>query len=678
VPVTWSETLDALPESGWLRRYVGHGVKQTNAPAVYHMGIALALLGATTPLQFGASYAGTMRANNYVLLVGRSGHERKTTSLNIGVDILKEAASPLIGHYPGSPEGLVESLQKRPSQLIPMGEFGRFLSSAQKGYFEPAKTLITDIWDCLDEDTEILGEHGWKKKGEVQVGDLVWSLDTKKNKLVLTPVLAVGSRAVHPDEKMVRLKGHQHDIRTTEGHRFYIKYRDPKTGGKPSRKYLIKTGKDLTEHRSTFYLPFSAQPQNENPGVPLSDDELRLIAFYLPRGNGPGKRKKNGREKYSKWLDKDLHPDLLSMNAEQFDVFWKELLLEDGEQTEQEHEGRLWSVRKTFVDRLQHLAVILGHSTQYGTKVLPSGKTAYCLSVGSRHLVSTDPGDPRGMKPELLSPKAEEQVWCATTEQGTLVTRRNGKVVILGNCRPTERVKANNKVVRVENPRLSIGAACSIPYLEKHTLSEDWTGGFMGRWMVFYGHKEWDEPNPIGDKTDFAWLVEQLKQRAMIANAGWCVGLHQECMQRWNEWYIDVNNRTLPDNIVGIEARLDTICRKICLALSWDYGPATKPDPWEITLDILEPAIKMTELHLKSIIHLSEVIADHPDARLRRSILNAILRYRGQASLGEILGVLKMRKRPILEMLDALMTEGRVKRVPTTLGPVYEVVSSGF
>ena len=393
MPVTGQEAIAALPKSGWVREYVIHAMQQTNAPPVYHLGIGVTCLGVTTPLSYGLPFAGGMlRSNNYCLLVGRSGKERKTTSLNIGKRILLEAASPLVGSEPGSTEGLIEALERRPSQLIPMGEFGDFLSKAQGGYFEPIKTLITKAWDAD----------------------------------------------------------------------------------------------------------------------------------------------------------------------------------------------------------------------------------------------------------------------------------------------PLERVKANNKVVRCENPRLSIGAASSISYLERYSKPDDWQGGFMGRWIILYGHKEWDEPYPAGNLKMHQWLVDQIQSRATMGSAGLCEGLDPSVEALWDEWYKDVNNRTLPETIAGLESRADTLCLKICLVYGWDFGPATRDKPWRITKEILEPAIALTELHLKSVCHLSEVIAVHPDARLRRDIIKAILRYNGRASMGQILGVLKMRKRMVYEMIDAMMEEGIVKRLKTTLGVVYELHSTTF
>lgn len=390
MPVTEAEAVDAiavLPSDSWLKRYVIHGMKQTTAPICYHLGVGVTVLGTTCPLAYGMHYAGSLRANNFCLLVGRSGEDMKSSALNVGRKILDAAAAPLIGDFPGSPEGLIDSLSRRPSQFIPISEFGKFLSAAQRGYFEPTKTLLADLWDA----------------------------------------------------------------------------------------------------------------------------------------------------------------------------------------------------------------------------------------------------------------------------------------------QPTQRTKANNKVIRVPNPRLSIGAACSIPYLEKHTLSEDWTGGFMGRWLVLYGKRERDDPDPVGDTTDTQWLTDELRRRALATTAGWCQGLAQPAVSTWHDWYTDVTNRPLPDNIIGIRSRAPTMARKIALVLGWDCGPALAGQPWFMDLDVLEPAIAITELHIKSLVHLSEVIAEHSDARLRRSVMQAMMMYHGVASLGQILGILKTTKRKAVPVIDALMEEGRVKRMQVPGQTLYEL-----
>lgn len=393
MPVSEADAMAVLPSEGWLRTYVIHAARQTTSPLIYHFGVGLTLLAVSTPLSYGMHYAGTLRANQFCLLVGRSGEDQKTTALNVGKEILDAAAPELIGDYPGSAQGLIDSLSKRHTQVIPIGEFGKFLSQAQNGYFEQLKTLLADLWDA-----------------------------------------------------------------------------------------------------------------------------------------GPVQRALAG-------------------------------------------------------------------------------------------------GD--------------------------------------------------DKVVRVPSPRLSLAAACSIPYLEKHTLAEDWTGGFMGRWCVLYGRRERTDPDPHPDRSLFDPLCEDLRRRALIPSVGWCKGLTPSARLLWNEWFHSVSNRAnLPNNIIGIRARAPAIARKVALAYAWDFGDAAAQEgkPWALTPEVLEPAIAFTELHISSLVGLSDVIAEHPEARLRRNVIMAIEAKGGVATLGEILRILKMKKRAVVEHLDALIEEATLAKVATTLGEItYEL-----
>ena len=386
--VSEEDVIKALPERGFIRNYVIHAMKQTTAPLCYHLGVGLTILSTTCPVNYGMWYAGALRANMFTLVVGRSGEDNKSSALNVGQRILFQAAPDLIGDYPGSAEGLIDSLGNKPVQVIPISEFGRFLSQAQGGYFEQIKTLLADLWD--------------------------------------------------------------------------------------------------------------------------------------------------------------------------------------------------------------------------------SG--------------------------------------------------------------PVQRARANGRVTRIENPRLSIMAACSIPYLEKHTLSEDWSGGFMGRWAVLYGQRTRVDPDPVGDRTYVDWLVNELLRRAQNANAGWCSGLTPEAKKLWNAWYHDLNGRRLPSHVMGVRSRAPTLARKVALLYGWDYGVGMHGQDWEMDVDVLAPAIKFAELHIKSLVGLSGKIADHPDARLRRQVLQAMEFFGNRATLGQIVGNMKMRKRPIVEILDSLLEEGKVLKIADEYGMAYIVV----
>ena len=363
----------AVPEKGWVRQYMEHAVRQTTAPAGYHLGVAMTLLAVTTPTGFGHRYAGNLYGNVYTLLVGRSGEDQKSTALGIGREVLHAADPALIGRMPGSPEGLVDALETQPRQILRYSEFGSFLSKAQRkgSYFEPMKALLTDLWDCT----------------------------------------------------------------------------------------------------------------------------------------------------------------------------------------------------------------------------------------------------------------------------------------------PQSRVKANGTGSNVPNPRLSIMAACSTPYLEKYTEPEDWSGGFMGRWAVIYARRERTNPDPSGDPAAIPALAAALKQRADLTQVGPCMGLTDDAKALWSEWYYDLEKRHVPATIAGAKTRAPTIARKIAMLYAWDFGEPFAGDPWRITVAHLSWGIRFAELHLTSVLGIAEKLAEHPDARLRRDVLE-IVPLQGAQSLGEILRRTKMRKRVVMEVLEGLVIDG--------------------
>ena len=371
--ITEADAIAAVPPDGWIHDYMVHAIKQTTAPAAYHLAVGLSALAVSTPISYQHRYAGSLYGNLYVLLVGRSGEDQKSTALAIGRDIIRTADEALIGHQPGSWEGLIDALADNPRQIIRYSEFGSFLSKAQRrgGYFEPLKALLTDLWDCT----------------------------------------------------------------------------------------------------------------------------------------------------------------------------------------------------------------------------------------------------------------------------------------------PQARVKANGNGTSVPTPRLSIMAACSLPYLERHTEPHDWTGGFLGRWAVMYAKRERTDPDPVGDPSAIPVLAAGIQRRAQIQQAGPCLGLSPKAKQKWCEWFYELDKRPMPDIIAGAKTRAPTIARKAAMLYAWDFGEPLDGQPWHLGEHHLEYAMRFAELHLKSVAGLATQLAEHPDAAMRRKILDTIPPG-GVKSLGQILRTTKLRKRTVIEVLEGLVLDG--------------------
>ena len=338
---------------------------------------------------------------------------------------------------------------------------------------------------CLDEETEILTQQGWKK--DVEVGENIAAFDIKTGEILYTPALAKVRRPLNEDEFFCSIKTPSIDIRVTNKHRMV--YDNKRKVG-----WKIKTAEELAEMTSGSYIPVSGQGKFR--GVPLSDSELSFIGWVMSDGtinpkNGQititqgehqpwleeiqktidgcnfkynrFKRKRDTQYKSNSdaivwiiskgkprathknrrgwgdiepYLSKDLSEKLSDMTERQFDILVKALHLGDGsKQTGQDWTRRSYHIstgNKVFAERLQIMAIARG----YRANIARHNYNANPLYV--IHLKKIDRiniGQSYDDRPKWIKEKhTGEMCWCVETKQGTLVTRRKGKVSILGNC----------------------------------------------------------------------------------------------------------------------------------------------------------------------------------------------------------------------------------------------------
>ena len=141
---------DALPKGyGFLRAYVEYAATCSDAPEIYHVGVALTVMASACARKLLCPWiAGrTLVPNLYTLLVGPSGASRKTASMDCGIDLLNLTAPSLVIPLPGSYEELIAQIRATPSGMLTYREFGHFLKTTQKGYGEPIRTVLMDLHD---------------------------------------------------------------------------------------------------------------------------------------------------------------------------------------------------------------------------------------------------------------------------------------------------------------------------------------------------------------------------------------------------------------------------------------------------------------------------------------------------------------------------------------------------
>lgn len=99
---------------------------------------------------------------------------------------------------------------------------------------------------------------------------------------------------------------------------------------------------------------------------------------------------------------------------------------------------------------------------------------------------------------------------------------------------------------------------------------------------------------------------------------------------------------------------------KAAMLYHWDYG-TIGPDDWYIDYSTLKDGIALAELHLRSIIDLSESISINDDARMLREVANSIEDCGGQATLPQILSRVQRRQRLVQELIETLKQQGAIR-----------------
>ncbi|MDU4969439.1 MAG: DEAD/DEAH box helicase family protein [Atopobium minutum] len=338
---------------------------------------------------------------------------------------------------------------------------------------------------CLDEKTEVLTRDGWKT--DVDVGEDVLAFDTKTGETKFVPALAKVRRPLDNNEFFCSIKGQSTDIRVTNRHRMIY-------DNKRRKGWKIKEAQDIADMKDGAYIPVSGH--GSFPGVPLSDAELTFIGWVMTDGainktnrqiaitqgehqkayceeierclkecgfkftrtirkrtnthwNAHGDcvlwtishgkpratdKDKTGWGHLEPWLSKDMSTKLFDMTERQFAVMLEAIFHGDGNKSNTKTYD-IGKGNRTFIERLQAMAIQRGYrasvSVEKANEVrkcdlwhvhIKKQKFVKVGSVSGRHSTWTK---------ELHT---DEMCWCIENELGTLVTRRNGKVAIVGNC----------------------------------------------------------------------------------------------------------------------------------------------------------------------------------------------------------------------------------------------------
>jgi DNA (cytosine-5)-methyltransferase 1 len=339
-------------------------------------------------------------------------------------------------------------------------------------------------WFCADTETEILTARGWRRYNQVQVGDIVASLNTADGAARWVPIQRMNTFDL-TDEKVLRIEGKAISALVTPGHRWPVQQRVNSRAGR-RMVWQVRTSDQLTLESSVVRSAPFEHPESSghadalvelvgwawtegsyrtNGGLHLSQSpsvnptkcdriDQALRALYGPPMGRAGRRtgvpawNVADYEGTRYWRlnvaaaspilaaapDHVLDPTwLLTLTAEQLDLLIEVSMLADGT-TRVRNGARDSSLSQNRQDRaeaFQFAAILAGRATSIHRWEMQHKGAAYPMwRVALLEKVTAKP---------LRQAVAEWTtysgiVWCPTVEHGTWLCRRNGLVHWTGNC----------------------------------------------------------------------------------------------------------------------------------------------------------------------------------------------------------------------------------------------------
>jgi hypothetical protein len=345
---------------------------------------------------------------------------------------------------------------------------------------------------CFSSDTELLSLDGWVGIDDVFAGMPVATLHPETKAVVFQPVQQTFKYDDYTEVYRFQSSCMDHLVTADHGMVYVADRRYPELAQRPAKD---------TDTNCYFYVAgIVAQPSDPN----WTEDEIRLwvqcitdgsceqgkwrwhlkkqrkidaLTSLLTRLGLPftvsGLTKKGARKIYVGTLPAKFTKRLTGV-AREFSREQVTALLDEWSRTDGTRyvgAAQLCTSVREYADMLQELAVISGHKCNLSSRPYRQG-TMYALSVRwNVTQVFCRKGYNKGPEPY------EGQVWCVSVKNGTLLARRNGKVLVTAN---THRVQEYGTRT-VSND--AIGGWCPgtlalLQPLYQHTNPTEWRHGY--------------------------------------------------------------------------------------------------------------------------------------------------------------------------------------------------------
>ena len=320
-------------------------------------------------------------------------------------------------------------------------------------------------FQCLSEDTEILTIEGWKGYEDIKIGEEIKTFNLKTGKIENKNVLKMFKKDYKGE--MYNLKNRIQDQLISPEHRIVRKNFN-------SDSFVLEKIEDTIKLKSPFIVPVAGE--NGNKDAKITDEQIKLMAWIIAEGTveRPGdsyrscyrvsiyqsknKNKENYDEiislldhfklKYSTYSSvglgsaverlridakkiydwfktrDNIHfiPEcLVNMSQRQSQLFLETYLRADGIE-----DCKIATTDPELLNGLQIIAVNAGYGfTVRERKPTIGKKIIYILKLIKHRETYIQ---------KVKKIKYDGVIWCPTTENETVIARRNGKVFITGNC----------------------------------------------------------------------------------------------------------------------------------------------------------------------------------------------------------------------------------------------------
>jgi len=324
-------------------------------------------------------------------------------------------------------------------------------------------------FQCISEDTEILGRDGWKKHNEVKEGDTIVTFNVDGGFLEYLPVKHVFAREYKG--KMYNLKNRISDQLISPDHRIIRRKFN-------SERYVLEKVEDVLKLKSPFMIPIGSGG-NIKGDTSLSEDVIKLIAWAVSEGSLDKSGRGDGRIsiyqskvkspyeyeeiiaichnlglKYTERTQQGIGDDCnvirfdadstrkilnyFDSNKERGIKFIPDIILNADTESSRlfietyiQGDGydacKIVTTSKAIKDGLLQVIVNAG----YGATVLVR-KPDNELSKKDRFIIRVIKHKNTYIN-KIKEVEYEGIIWCPNTENETVIARRNGKIFITGN-----------------------------------------------------------------------------------------------------------------------------------------------------------------------------------------------------------------------------------------------------